>query len=454
MTTQRPLIVVPTRHELQNIREEVAALGIHADFACCGLGPGGVARWTAASEAASRAGGALAPGRTVILAGLAGGLDPAVRPGIARSARMITSADADECGQHQKYIAPLHRGDALDIATLDRIASTVAEKRALWKATGAGLVDMESAPFAAVASARGWCWGVVRAVSDDANTPLAPWIVELIKTDGSTNYPALARAVLGDPRRIATLVTILRITRPLVRAIAEQIAHLLDSAAERTDEDHEYRTLVFGGSFDPPHRRHAEVVALAAQTLGCGRIDIVPASHAPLRDAPNSATDRDRLEMARRAFARVSGASIDSREINRGGISYTVDTLREIADERKLAHRDLVLLIGSDQALQFDRWKSWREIDEQLAAVAVIARPPETPDALRRQLREKFDALGSDGQRWADAVLDLEPIDLSSTEIRRRLSAGLGIDDLVDASVVELIRQRGLYREFSERIPG
>ncbi len=442
--TRLPLILCPTQLELDGIRDALAGLGIHAEYARCGLGPGGVARF-AATIRGSRAHDS-SRGRVVILAGLAGGLDTEHRVGLSRTARFVVAAGADECRPSPRYLAPLRLPDALDVASVDRIAATTKEKRTIHEATGASLVDMESAAFAALATACGWRWGVVRTISDDANTPLPHWVAELVRTDGSTNMIAALRAVLLNPRRLSLLFAIARHTPAMLRATAQEVARLLDRCASKVDEDHRHRTLVMGGSFDPPHRLHARVALAAAAQLGCGRLEFVPAHESPLKTEPSRAGARDRLEMARRAFAALPGATVDAREIERAGPSFTVDTLREISRERHLARRDLVLLIGADQAMQFDQWRNWREIDERLATIAIVARGGESQNELRPALREKFAALGSDGDRWAHAVLDLEPVDLSSTEIRTRLGQGEDAGADLAPAVAEWIRLRGLYQ--------
>ena len=439
-----PLILCPTSLEVHGIRDALASLGLHTQCEQCGLGPGGVLRF--AASARRRFAADLAPGRVVILAGLAGGIDPAHRAGLTRCARYIVAAGADECRPSPRYLAPLRLHDGMDIASVDRIAFTAEEKRAIFDATGAAMVDMESAAFAALASARKWRWGVVRTISDDATTPLPHWIADIIRSDGSTNYRAVAHALLRDPRRISLLMAIARHTPRMLRSCAQEIARLLDASASTEDEDHEYRTLVMGGSFDPPHRLHAAVARAAAAQLGCGRILVVPAGESPLKSEPARASARERIELARLAFADVAHATVDTREVERGGQSYTVDTLRSIASERLLSRRSLVLLIGADQAMQFDKWKEWREIDEQLATIAIVARGREGQDELRRALRAKFSALGSDGDRWAHAVLDIDPVDLSSTHLREQLARGESVGDAIAPAVLARIRSLRLYQ--------
>lgn len=435
--SQPPLILAPTKFELNAIRAAVLNLGIPADFDCIGMGPGGVWQW-AQSHASARAVNS-PPGRTVILAGLAGALDPTLVVGSVRSARMIIGSGADYSRPSPSYAPPLQSTRTIAIASVDKTCGDPACKRALREKTGAGMVDMESAAFAALAAERGWNWGVLRAVSDDHATEVPTWMSSLVRIDGSLNPIAVITAVLSHPSRIAKLVAVGASARHALRELSGELVAFL------TKCNHPARTLVFGGTFDPPHRRHAEMVAAAADFLGCAYVVIVPAGQSPLRDGHAAAPSEHRLAMAARAFGGIRGAMIDPREMNRPGDSFTVDTLREIARERGATRDDLVLLIGADQAMQFDLWREWREIDQRLATIAVMPRPPLTADALAVQLADKYSRLGEDGERWKRSVLPFEPLDLSATAIRTRLRAGEGISDLVSLSVEEWIREHGLY---------
>src|SRR5687767_7658800 len=108
-----------------------------------------------------------------------------------------------------------------------------------------------------------------------------------------------------------------------------------------------YRVLVFGGTFDPPHLAHSRLPALAAQQLGCDEILYVPAAINPLKQDALPTSKEHRLAMLLLAIADVPGAKISTTELERNGPSYTIDTLKEL--RRK--HNDATsfsLLIGCD----------------------------------------------------------------------------------------------------------
>ena len=432
-----PLILVATHFELQSIKSGLGNCGISADFECIGVGPGAVWRW-AESKRSTKANDS-PTGRTVILAGLAGALDPTFTVATVRSAEMIVGAGADYCRPNPSYSPTLRSARTTVIASVDKTCADESSKKLLRDQTGAGMVDMESAAFASLATQRGWKWGVFRAVSDDSATDIPPWIASLARIDGSINVIALATSLLTHPSRIAKLAAIGASARHAIRKLCLELAVILSKC------DQPQRTLIFGGTFDPPHRRHAQMVAEAANFLGCNRVIILPAGQSPLRQGNAAASAQQRLAMATLAFSKVPGVVIDSREMNRSGESFTVDTLREIAREAGASRNDLVLLIGADQALQFDRWKEWREIDHKLATIAVVPRPPLAARDLSAQLDEKFSRLGEDGEHWEKSVLPFEAVDLSATEIRSRLRSGQNIGDLVSPEVEAWIRQYGLY---------
>ena len=198
--------------------------------------------------------------------------------------------------------------------------------------------------------------------------------------------------------------------------------------------------LIFGGTFDPPHLAHTRLPPLVAKRLGADRIIYVPAAANPLK--PNRPTPaRHRLAMLRLAIASVPDAEIDSIELDRPGPSYTVETL-EALRERYDDDVELRLLIGADQVPDFDRWREPQRILE-LATPAVLLRPPGDERAFRERLAGFFPPHLAD--RWVSWTVPVPPMDITATEIRRRLSAREDVSDLLDPVVADYIREHGLY---------
>ena len=132
------------------------------------------------------------------------------------------------------------------------------------------------------------------------------------------------------------------------------------------------RTGILGGTFNPPHLGHLHAAELAHRALNLDRVLFIPTNIPPHKVLPeNTASAEDRCEMVRRLTAEKTWAMLDTIEIDRGGASYTVDTLRAL---HARGETDLHLIVGTDMLLSFD--KIWRAPDEiaRLASLAVCAR--------------------------------------------------------------------------------
>ena len=205
------------------------------------------------------------------------------------------------------------------------------------------------------------------------------------------------------------------------------------------------RILLFGGTFDPPHRAHVELPQLAAEKLQCDRIVYIPAAINPLkRDTPPT-DDEHRLNMLRLAIQDLSNAEISTIELQRGGASYFVETVQAMR-QRFGEDADIRFLIGADSAAEFHKWKNWQHILE-LATPVVMLRPPWDRDALRAALREVHPPALV--EQWMSWLIDLPMRDISATEIRQRMHTGNRLAELLDPKVIEYIYEHHLYMERS-----
>lgn len=194
------------------------------------------------------------------------------------------------------------------------------------------------------------------------------------------------------------------------------------------------RVGLFGGSFDPPHVGHVLVAQDAREALQLDRLLVIPAAQQPLKGA-QQAPGAHRLAMVRAAFAGIAGIEVDAVEIERGGLSYMVDTVEAV--RRRYPAARLHLLIGEDVVPTLPRW---REPERLVAMVQLVIL---TRDSGRA-------AAGAGDGLVAEAIrLATRRVDVSSTEIRTRVQSGLSLRGFVPESVAAYIESTGLYREHS-----
>jgi nicotinate-nucleotide adenylyltransferase len=198
------------------------------------------------------------------------------------------------------------------------------------------------------------------------------------------------------------------------------------------------RVGVLGGTFDPPHVGHLWLATLAADAIGLDRVLFMPAAQPPHKGGQLVSRATDRLLMTRLAIAGDPAFELCPIEMERPGPSYTIDSIDEL--ERLYAGQaQLFLLMAADSLNAID---TWREPDQLLERIEWVVGPrpgSELPD--RAALEERF------GERASRIHLLSGPsLDVSSSEIRRRVAAGRAIRYLVPRGVEELIVDRGLYR--------
>jgi nicotinate-nucleotide adenylyltransferase len=191
---------------------------------------------------------------------------------------------------------------------------------------------------------------------------------------------------------------------------------------------------LLGGSFDPIHAGHIAVAEAALRLRHLDRVLLVPAGQAPHK-ARGGAPFEHRLAMTRLAAEGHPGLDVLDLEGRREGPSYTVDTLREL--RRLHPGAELELLVGADMLEDLPRWREAAEV-VRLVQVVGFGRPGASPDGARQAFDKAF---GPGRHAW----LDLEPADISSTEIRRRLGAGEAVQGLLDPRVEAYTRKNGLY---------
>ncbi len=176
---------------------------------------------------------------------------------------------------------------------------------------------------------------------------------------------------------------------------------------------------LFGGTFDPPHRGHVAALRAAAATQRFDAIEVTVAGDPYQKRLSGSVLPAAaRLEMARAAFADLPLVTVSDREIRREGPSYTIDTVRELLEE----FDEVDLIIGADLTSQIDSWHESSTL-RTLVRVGVVPRPG-APTVLPAG--------------WDSYVIDMEPVDLSSTYIRDIPEHGDALERYLPDKVVPL----------------
>ncbi|AXA69116.1 nicotinate (nicotinamide) nucleotide adenylyltransferase [Achromobacter insolitus] len=189
---------------------------------------------------------------------------------------------------------------------------------------------------------------------------------------------------------------------------------------------------LLGGSFDPVHLAHIALAQNALQSLGLTEVQLIPAAN-PWQRAALHATAEQRRDMLQLAIAGHAGLVVNPIEIERGGATYTIDTLRALPQDARY-----VWLLGTDQLANFCTWRNWQDI-ASLVDLAVATRPGtklSAPPALAAHLL-------SQGRKLQE--LPFTPMPVSASEIRRRLAQGESTDGMLAAPVAAYIAAHHLY---------
>lgn len=215
---------------------------------------------------------------------------------------------------------------------------------------------------------------------------------------------------------------------------------------------------IFGGSFNPPHNGHVNSLVTVQKKMGFDKIHIIPNNTNPLKIPTEQPSSEHRLEMTRLAFETYGPAFfIDDVEIKRGGKSYTIDTIKEL--RKSYESKDLYLIIGADNFETFSEWKDYKKILEEVNLV-VTTRPgyhipeneDEFPDYLASMVEESdFGAVELKTGRMIEFIT-LDDIDVSSSELRKKLRIGRPVEKYLPLSVESYIKANKLYKSTNDKI--
>ena len=186
---------------------------------------------------------------------------------------------------------------------------------------------------------------------------------------------------------------------------------------------------MLGGTFDPVHHGHLVVAADVRYALALDVVLLVVAYRPWQKEHRELVDARVRLEMVEAAVAEVDGLEASAIDIERGGLTYTADTLRDLAEQMPGA--ELFLIVGEDVADSLHTWERPEDVRSR-CTLAVVGRPG-----------SRFDGRGLDGWRWVR--VEVPSLEISSSDIRCRVAEGRPVDYLTHPAVVRQMRERGLY---------
>ena len=196
---------------------------------------------------------------------------------------------------------------------------------------------------------------------------------------------------------------------------------------------------LFGGSFNPPHRTHERIIRAALQQLPLRELIVLPSGCHPHKDDRTMAPAATRLELCQLAFSHIEGVTVDDREIQREGPSYTIDTLDEFI--RAEPGTRPFYLIGSDNLPLLPTWRRHHDLLKK-ARLTIF---PRDSFPIEAATLEGLDLHPSEREELLSNILRVAPDNISATAIRSCLRDGDSLDQWLHPPVIEPIRELGLY---------
>jgi len=181
---------------------------------------------------------------------------------------------------------------------------------------------------------------------------------------------------------------------------------------------------IYGGTFDPIHHGHLIVAREALERLGADKLIFIPARASPLRKTAPIARDEIRLLMIQAAIENEPGFAVDDCELRRPPPSYTIDTVEQI--RRSKGDTTIYCLVGEDNVGKLTKWRRFADL-EKMVRFVVLDRTGQRPSHVYPVIRRK--------------------IDISATEIRKRVATGRSIQYFVPPAVEKIIRREKIYLE-------
>jgi len=208
----------------------------------------------------------------------------------------------------------------------------------------------------------------------------------------------------------------------------------------------EKKTGIFGGTFNPFHKGHLNAAESVSESLGLSELIFIPVYIPPHKSGIELVSSEDRMKIIEISIGNRRDFFVSDLEIQRKGLSYTIDTLEEI---KKIKKNELFFIMGSDSFLNFNKWHRYKDI-LKTSCVAVASRPGFVPE---------INVLGVDGyfsinknhyshKYYKDIFfIQIREMDISSTYLRKMIKHGRNINDYVNEMAACYIEEKGLYKD-------
>jgi nicotinate-nucleotide adenylyltransferase len=200
------------------------------------------------------------------------------------------------------------------------------------------------------------------------------------------------------------------------------------------------KTVLFGGTFDPIHLGHTTVAQAAIEQIGAEKMLFIPAMRSPLKKTLPKGSDHDRLAMITSAIEGLEKFEVSDYELKGTDPSYTLDTIRHFQEEYG-SDTLLYWLAGADSIIELEFWYGINELIDQYNLCVMYRAGFEKPDFGKLSSTLGFERVA----KLKKNIIKTPLVDISSTEIRRRLAVGDDISNMVHPGVAEYIKQHRLY---------
>ena len=203
---------------------------------------------------------------------------------------------------------------------------------------------------------------------------------------------------------------------------------------------------IFGGTFDPVHKGHTEIIKNLFELIPLDKVIVIPNGTPPHKQV--SVSSEERFGMVTSAFKSVDRVVIDDREIRKNDPSYAVSTLKELIQENQ--DHSLVWIMGSDVFAQIDSWYQWKDFIKMVNIIVMVRPNHEIPigseayKLLRKNHIIDKDSLSSGREKIY--LLRIRPIEIRSTDVRNKINKGKDVSEFLLEEVNELINKRNLYQ--------